>query len=568
MTRSAARGEFSPAPGVGATVGYNGGPVMHGITVYAIFWQPSSRPLGVSAFSSGYEPTVDDYLRDSAADSGKPSNVFSVTAQYADAGGAAQSSIAFGGSYSDTNSYPVDVVGGCTDTDVNGHNLPVCLKDTEIQNEIQNDVSANHWPTGLGALYLLFTPAGVGSCFGPGAPSSTNACAYSSGGYCAYHGSNTTGNVIYANLPYEATFTVGGQSDGGCEDGSRPNGSDAGPAIDTASHEQNEAVTDPLTSGSGSWWDSSGTPCVSPGNPAGCNPYYNQEIADLCVDYSSPLDWYGSMLATSPPYVVPNGANDAGAANQAMGNAINPSGFDAWLFQQEWSNAAGGCVQRAPQASFTATPAAAGSPMTFDGSGSSASSGHAGDPVSISSWQWSFDDGTSATGETVAHTFCTPGTHRVTLTVTDSAGDPGSAAEPVIVSGSACGSAPPTTTGGQTTKPMPTPSAKPVLSLSVRQRGKQILLGTLSCPAGCVLTAHATAAVAHRAGRRVRVVHTALGMLKITLHPGGHATLRLVLSRSGQALLHRMHHLSVTVTIRLSGPTGTTNYTRHLVVRG
>jgi PKD domain len=564
MTRAAARGEFTPSPGGGATVNYNGGPVMHSVAVYTIFWEPANPPLGVSQLPSGYRLTVDNYLRDVAADSGKPSNAFSVLPQYTDAVGPAQYNVTFGGFYDDTTTaYPV--LSGCTDGDGSGHNLPVCLTDANIQGEVQNAINANGWPTGLGALYLLFTPEGVGSC-GPGG----SACAYFQGGYCAYHGSydDGSGNVIYANLPYEATFTFGlaNTTVAGCEDGSRPNGSTAGPAIDSASHEQAEAVTDPLATGSGSWWDSTGTQCTGPGStPAGCNPFYGQEIADLCVNYQSPLDWYGPMLATSPPYLVPNGGNDANAANEAIGSTFNSAGFDPWLLQQEWSNAAGACVQRVPRASFTATPAAAGSPMSFDGSGSTASSGHAGDPVTITNWQWSFDDGTSAAGQTTSHTFCTPGTHQVTLTVTDSAGDTGAAAEPVIVGGVACGTP---TTPVTTPKVAPPPPPKPTLSLKLRQHGKKIALGTLSCPAGCVLNARAVANVARKAGRRVRVTHTAIGTLTVTVRPGHRATLTLTLSPSGKALLHRLHRLSVTVTIRLSGPTGTTNAVRRLVLRG
>ncbi len=44
--------------------------------------------------------------------------------------------------------------------------------------------------------------------------------------------------VIYANEPYDATIP-------GCDAGSSPNGNDADSTINTISHEQNEAITDP-----------------------------------------------------------------------------------------------------------------------------------------------------------------------------------------------------------------------------------------------------------------------------------------------------------------------------------
>ncbi len=54
--------------------------------------------------------------------------------------------------------------------------------------------------------------------------------------------------------------------------------------------------------------------------------------------------------------------------------------------------------------------------VTFDASDSS-------DNVEITSYEWDFDDGNTATGETVEHKFDEKGTYEVTLTVTDEAGN-------------------------------------------------------------------------------------------------------------------------------------------------
>ena len=40
----------------------------------------------------------------------------------------------------------------------------------------------------------------------------------------------------------------------------------------------------------------------------------------------------------------------------------------------------------------------------------------------IASWAWDFGDGTTKSGETASHTYGTPGTYTVKLTVTDNAG--------------------------------------------------------------------------------------------------------------------------------------------------
>ncbi|WP_162562420.1 PKD domain-containing protein [Salinigranum rubrum] len=57
-----------------------------------------------------------------------------------------------------------------------------------------------------------------------------------------------------------------------------------------------------------------------------------------------------------------------------------------------------------------------GSPLSFDGSGST-------DNVGIDSYSWTFGDGNSSTGPQPSHTYATPGTYAATLTVTDGAGE-------------------------------------------------------------------------------------------------------------------------------------------------
>ena len=73
---------------------------------------------------------------------------------------------------------------------------------------------------------------------------------------------------------------------------------------------------------------------------------------------------------------------------------------------------------QAPTASFTTTPAPAGSATAFDGSASSAPVG------TISTYAWNFGDGAVATTTTptTTHPYAKAGTYTVRLTVTDSAG--------------------------------------------------------------------------------------------------------------------------------------------------
>lgn len=51
--------------------------------------------------------------------------------------------------------------------------------------------------------------------------------------------------------------------------------------------------------------------------------------------------------------------------------------------------------------------------VSFDASASTDSDG------SITGYLWDFDDGNTGTGQTIDHTFSTPGEYEVTLTVTD-----------------------------------------------------------------------------------------------------------------------------------------------------
>lgn len=88
-------------------------------------------------------------------------------------------------------------------------------------------------------------------------------------------------------------------------------------------------------------------------------------------------------------------------------------------------------VALAPIAAFTHTPAtgALGAAIKFDASGSH-------DPntgASLTSYKWTFDDGSSASGAIVNHTFTTSGTHPVTLAVSDSLGVTGRTTQSVVV---------------------------------------------------------------------------------------------------------------------------------------
>lgn len=260
----------------GSNLVYHGGPVMHTNATYAIYWIPPGYSV-----SASYQSLLDRFLTDVAADSGKSSNVYYSDTQYYDStNGNIVYSSSFVQDITDTNAFPAN---GCRDLYTS-----VCLSDSQLQAEISNVIDANGLPRGTGAMYFIFTPKDVGSCFG-------SSCAYSY--FCAYHSSFGSGSslTLYANQPYAAYVPAA------CGAGQSPNGDDADSTISVASHEQNETITDPLGN---AWYDRQGA-----------------EDGDKCA-------WnFGSSL----------GSTASGSYNQLI------NGHPYYL-QQEWSNKSSRCV--------------------------------------------------------------------------------------------------------------------------------------------------------------------------------------------------------------------------------
>ena len=353
-------------PNAGSAAGalaYNGGPVMHSDANYAIFWEPAGHTTTAS-----YKSVIQSYFSSVAADSGKTSNVYSTDTEYYDVSGTTRNYIAYNASFGaallDTQPYPTS---GCP-----SQGGQPCLTDAQIAAEVNRVVTANHYPRGLGAVYYVFFPSAVDSCFG----STTSSCSFNY--FCAYHSSfnASAGTTLYADMPYAAVP--------GCDPGERPTGDPADATLNVLSHENNETITDPLGN---AWYDAAGN-----------------ENGDKC-NFT-----FGSAL----------GGSSGSFYNQLI------SGHGFWL-QEEWSNAAAGCLQRSgaappvdevPTASFTRSPAGPtpGSPVGFDASASSDPDG------TITAYSWSFGDGATASGAQPTHTYAAAGTYTVTLHVTDSSG--------------------------------------------------------------------------------------------------------------------------------------------------
>jgi hypothetical protein len=273
-------GTAATAQGLGK-LSYHGGPTMTTNKTYAIYWVPSGYSV-----SANYTTLINQFLTDVAADSGKTTNVYYSDTQYYQGSTPKtfiQYSSSFAGSVVDTTPFPAS---GCTDSVAE---TSVCLSDAQLQSEVSAVKSRMGWASSPTTLFFLFTPRGVGSCY-----DSSN-CAFSQ--YCAYHSSFGSGSTVtlYANQPYTDTVPSA------CDAGQHPNGDEADPTINVASHEHNEAITDEQGN---AWYDLLG-----------------YENGDKCAwDFGTPL-----------------GSTAYGQYNQVI------NGHDYYL-QREYSNAHSACV--------------------------------------------------------------------------------------------------------------------------------------------------------------------------------------------------------------------------------
>jgi hypothetical protein len=337
--------------------------VIHLNRTHVIFWQPTGSSL---VYDPGYQSLVQTFLAGVAADSHKPSNVYSLSGQYYDSSGPAAYNSRFAGAVESTDHLPPN---GCTEPLLTGPGWLVCLSDAQLEAEIQHVISANGLPTGMRDIYILVMPNGMGTCETSG-PENCALGGTAGGSFCGYHSTTPDSTILYAVIPYNAVS-------GHCQSGNpRPNSSTADPAVSTISHEHNEIVTDPL-----------GTGWIDPGG---------NENGDLCISQ------YGPNL----------GGSGAAAWNETIHGGH-------YYLQEEWSNDNLSCQLRdePDSVSFTAPRRpTAGTSLSLTGRGR--------DPDgSIVAFNWSFDDGGRSSRRTARHTFKRPGTYNIILRTTDSAGN-------------------------------------------------------------------------------------------------------------------------------------------------
>lgn len=165
---------------------------------------------------------------------------------------------------------------------------------------------------------------------------------------------------------------------------------------------------------------------------------------------------------------------------------------------------------------------------------------------SVVSYDWNFGDGTTATGLNVSHTYATPGTYTVTLTVTDADGLASTGQSSLTV-----------------TLKSPTPTVSPAtvgdhLALTIacgNGSAGTVCAGPITVTSHVTTEAGRTIAVAARAHRRKTTNVTVAGG-SYSIATGHKATINLTLNAAGRKLLTELYKLPS--TLRIGGTTALT----------
>jgi hypothetical protein len=488
----------------------------------------------------------------------------------------------------------------------------VCLTDSQLAGEVDKFVTAQG--RGVGDLYLILTPQGVGNCFD--SASSSSDCAYASGGYCAYHSwinhsGGVTQTTLYAVQPFADVS--------GCDSLQHPNNDSADDTINLISHEHNEAITDPLGS---AWYDlltqsENGDKCAWDfGTATGANgqkhnqtinthSYYLQEewsnsqagcvLDDQATtgDVPYPQDATpltnqgGPVMLTNRTHVIfwePPGhstsANYKSLIGQFLGDVAADSGKHTNVYSTDTqytdqatgkpiaysSTYAGSIVDTTtpypPSFTFVAN-----SPATGDASFTASPTGDQNDAT----YQWDFGDGQTGQGKQTGHHYAQGGTYSVKLTVAGSA----SITRQVSVGGPSNG----TPTGGGTgTTPAPTassppatppsPPATPAAVARLALPGQVGLVSSrrtvwvrVTCRPGAACRGILRLYARLRVGGRLRQV--LIGTSRFSVLAGRTSSVRVTLSSfAGRTLAA---HRRLTVTLR-AAPTGAAQVARAITL--
>jgi len=260
-----------------------GGPTMHTLTIYELFWLPTGSHYGSSAAD---DTAYENLLKQFAGDMGGTAYYNLVTQYYDTTNSNAHitDTASFGGAYVDTSTaYPH------TGTTLDP------LGDADIQTEVSSAVAAAGWTEDINHIVVVFTAKDMQECDASG--QTDGHCTFpvspdANGEFCAYHNWFTDGSndAQYAFMSYDDMFHGSGQT---CDAGGPyPNGSQSADSeVSTVSHEIIESVTDPHPNAA---WTASdgeiGDKCnfnYAPRNDAGADVYLNGDPYVVQQQYSN-----------------------------------------------------------------------------------------------------------------------------------------------------------------------------------------------------------------------------------------------------------------------------------------
>jgi hypothetical protein len=280
------------------------------VTVHTIFWAPPGYAFQGSPANGipTYEGMIQQYFTDLAHDSGAAGtcttgecNGFTVLPQFGQGtgvGGVTPGSYAISYSAAADSTNATDPYPSTGTQCASPAGAATCVTDGQVQAEVDHVAqSTPGQPRGLNNIWFVFLPPGVDECIVRGQ------CGTSA--FAGYHSaSNESGHgvTIYALVVDPIIEIPVGP-------GSDPEGyPDAEAAVDVASHETMEAITDPEGTG---WMDPNGF-----------------EVGDKCE--------------AGPQVGTPLGFSNGSPYNQVINGHV-------YLLQQEWANSgtsgSPGCVQ-------------------------------------------------------------------------------------------------------------------------------------------------------------------------------------------------------------------------------
>jgi hypothetical protein len=207
---------------------------------YVIYWDPTDH------YHGDWQNLIDKFMQDMATESGSLGNVFAVDGQYTDKANqhASYRSI-FEGAYTDTEKYPP---AGCKDPQpLEDRSYPsdepnkiTCLTNAQIRGQLENFLSKQPLPRGMGTVYYVLTPPGVTVCLDEGGPAghcsdyeSSSSESYENS-FCSYHSdidldgalNGDASTILYAMIPWTAGTVADGHMGGdegikayNCQDG-------------------------------------------------------------------------------------------------------------------------------------------------------------------------------------------------------------------------------------------------------------------------------------------------------------------------------------------------------------